>query len=77
MRRLSALGEHGRPLLEGDDATGTLAGLLSQRQAAYGEAEIAINTDGREPEDIVLAIVEEIRARAMSSASPQEFERNS
>lgn len=53
-------GETGRPLLDAPDrVSATLAELAGARQDAYASAaEIVIDTDGRSPEEVAMAIEE-------------------
>ncbi|MDX1394851.1 MAG: shikimate kinase [Gemmatimonadota bacterium] len=57
--RLGA-GGHGRPLLSGRDGEAALSALLGAREARYGEAEIAVQTTGRTPQDVARAVVDAV-----------------
>ena len=61
IHRLSGKGAETRPLLAGPDPAAALATLLAEREAAYAEAEVALETDGREPEDVVEVALESLR----------------
>jgi shikimate kinase len=52
-----------RPLLAGGDKTATLERLSSLREPAYeAAAHVQIRTDGRTPDDVAAAVLEEFRA---------------
>lgn len=48
-----------RPLLQGDDVRGRLTALLAERLEAYG-AFHQVETDGRSPDELAVAIAEHI-----------------
>ena len=52
----------GRPLLAGQDLRTRVATLLASREATYREAaDVAVDTDGVDPEEIVKRIIENLR----------------
>ena len=52
----------GRPLLAGQDLRTRVATLLASREATYREAaDVAVDTDGVDPEEIVKRIIEILR----------------
>ncbi|MDE2663172.1 MAG: AAA family ATPase [Gemmatimonadota bacterium] len=61
IHRLSQEGAEVRPLLAGPDPEAALAALLAAREAAYAEAEVVLETDGREPEDVVEVALRSLR----------------
>lgn len=61
IHRLSREGAEARPLLAGPDPAAALATLLAAREAAYAEAEVVLETDGREPEDVVEVALRSLR----------------
>lgn len=61
IHRLSRDGAEARPLLAGPDPEAALAALLAEREAAYAEAELVLETDGREPEDVVEVALRSLR----------------
>lgn len=61
IHRLSREGAEARPLLAGPDPVAALATLLAAREAAYAEAEVVLETDGREPEDVVEVALRSLR----------------
>ncbi|WP_419858046.1 shikimate kinase [Candidatus Palauibacter irciniicola] len=68
IHRLSREGAEARPLLAGSDPEAALATLLAAREAAYAEAEVVLETDGREPEAVVEVALRSLRHFA---AGPQ------
>lgn len=64
IHRLSREGAEARPLLAGPDPAAALAALLAAREAAYAEAEVVLETDGREPEDVVEVALRSLRSFA-------------
>ena len=66
IHRLSGEGAEVRPLLAGPDPEAALAALLAAREAAYAEAELVLETDGREPEDVV-----EVALRCLRRLAPR------
>lgn len=72
IHRLSRDGVEPRPLLAGPDPAATLAALLAAREAAYSEAELTLETDGREPEDVVEVAVTGLRSLAARAPAGQE-----
>jgi hypothetical protein len=48
-----------RPLLRGDDVRTRVADLLAERTEAYG-AFLQVDTDGRTPDEVAVAIVEHL-----------------
>ncbi|MDX1579229.1 MAG: shikimate kinase [Gemmatimonadota bacterium] len=73
----SGAGSRRRPLLAGSDPEGKLRRLLALREPAYAEAELHVNTEGREPEDVVSRIIERIGDGPKRSAEEREIERES
>lgn len=61
IHRLSREGAEARPLLAGSDPEAALAALLAEREAAYAEAEVVLETDGREPEDVAEVALKSLR----------------
>jgi shikimate kinase len=49
-----------RPLLSGPDPEGALRTLLERRSDAYSEAEIAVETEGRSPSEVVTRLLERL-----------------
>ncbi len=72
IHRLSRDGVETRPLLAGPDPAATLAALLAAREAAYSEADLTLETDGREPEDVVEVAVKRLRSLAARAPAGQE-----
>ena len=71
IHRLSREGAEARPLLAGPDPAAALAALLAAREAAYAEAEVVLETDGREPEEVVEVALSSLRRfAARPSADP-------
>lgn len=60
-RLRGALGS--RPLLDAEDPVVTARRMLAEREDAYGRAELAIDTEGRDPQEIVAGIVERLARR--------------
>ena len=59
---LKAREAEGRPLLAGQDLRTRVATLLASREATYREAaDVAVDTDGVDPEEIVKRIIEILR----------------
>ena len=80
IHRLSREGAEARPLLAGPDAAAALAALLAAREAAYAEAELVVETDGREPEDVVEVALRGLRrivARPADGEGPTEGQQES
>lgn len=50
-----------RPLLQVDDKIGKIKELLAVRAPFYDKADIAINTDGKKPEQVAEEILEAVR----------------
>ena len=67
IHRLAGDGTEARPLLAGPDPGGALATLLAKRETAYAEAELTLDTDGREPEEVVEFVLERLRGLAAHS----------
>lgn len=53
-----------RPLLDAEDPVETARRLLAGREDAYGRAELAVETEGRDPDEIAAGIVERLARRA-------------
>ncbi len=53
-----------RPLLGGDAPVERIRQLLAEREPAYAEADLTIDTDGKEPRDVAGEIVEAWRSLA-------------
>lgn len=62
LRRARAAGPS-RPLLQGDDPAGRIAALLAERAAAYGQADLRIDTSQRPLDDVVAEVLGFLRAR--------------
>ena len=58
IHRLSEGGTTVRPLLARPDPKAALAALLSEREAAYAEAELAVVTEGREPAEVAESVLQ-------------------
>lgn len=61
IHRLVGGGTSARPLLAGPNPEAALAALLAEREAAYAEAELVLETEGREPEEVAEAAVRALR----------------
>ncbi|MDE2944529.1 MAG: AAA family ATPase [Gemmatimonadota bacterium] len=72
IHRLSREGAEARPLLAGPDPATALATLLAAREAAYAEAEVVLETDGREPEDVVEVALRSLRSFAARPQADRE-----
>ena len=72
IHRLSREGAEARPLLAGPDPAAALATLLAAREAAYAEAEVVLETDGREPEDVVEVALRSLRRFAARPPADRE-----
>ena len=72
IHRLSREGAEARPLLAGPDPAVALATLLAAREAAYAEAEVVLETDGREPEDVVEVALRSLRRFAARPPADRE-----
>lgn len=72
IHRLSREGAEARPLLAGPDPAAAIAALLAEREAAYAEAELVLETDGREPEDVVEVAMRSLRRFAARPPSDVE-----
>lgn len=56
-----------RPLLA-DDGLAALRRLLDRREAAYREAEVAVDTDGRSPAQVVEEVLERLGRRGVTDS---------
>ena len=74
IHRLSAEGTPVRPLLAGPDPETALATLLVERETAYAEAELTLETDGLEPEDVAEAVLVGLHALAVAEGSSGTFD---
>ncbi len=74
IHRLAAQESFGRPMLSGPDPEGVLAELLADREEAYAEAELALDTDGLEPGEIVDATLMGLRALGFAPALEERVE---
>ncbi|MXX78438.1 MAG: AAA family ATPase [Gemmatimonadales bacterium] len=72
IHRLSREGADDRPLLTGPDPAAALATLLAAREGAYAEAEVVLETDGREPEDVVEVALRSLRRFAVRPLADSE-----
>lgn len=72
IHRLSREGAEARPLLAGPDPAAALATLLAAREAAYAEAEVVLETDGRKPEEVVEAALSSLRRFAARPPADRE-----
>ena len=75
IHRLSGDGTTARPLLAGPDPEAALAALLAEREAAYGEAELAFVTEGREPEEVAELVLQglvALRSHEVAEDSEEE-----
>ncbi len=61
-----------RPLLEGRDPADILAELLVRRERSYARAEIAVDTDGRSPEQVVAAVMERLATGGVRMAGGRD-----
>lgn len=59
-----------RPLVSDEDPAASLARLLAERRAAYAEAEVAVDTDGVEPEDVADLVLERLRRLGVPEGEP-------
>jgi len=50
-----------RPLVSGVDPGASLARMLAKRRGAYAEAEVAVETDGRGPDEVADLVLERLR----------------
>lgn len=66
-RRLGGAGD--RPLLASADPEPALARLLEERRRAYAEAELAVETEGRSPAEVVDAILKQLPRTRLPRAS--------
>ncbi len=71
-----ALADHvHRPLLAGPDPLAKARLLLAERAPLYDLADLVVDVDGREADDIALEIAERIRIRAdLNAAGPRPYE---
>lgn len=67
--RLSA-GPGTRPLVSGEDPGASLARMLRDRRAAYAEAELSVQTDGRGPDDVTELVLERLRRLGVTEGEP-------
>ena len=72
IHRLSGEGAEVRPLLAVPDPAAALAALLAAREAAYAEAELALETDGREPDAVVEVALRRLRCFSARPAEDRE-----
>jgi shikimate kinase len=63
-RSVSSPGE--RPLLRGPDPLETVRALLAAREPFYRRADLAVETDGRAPEQVAGQILREAEARGIA-----------
>ena len=61
IHRLVGGGTSVRPLLAGPNPEAALAALLAEREAAYAEAELVLETEGRDPEEVAEAALRALR----------------
>lgn len=66
VRRVTADGVEGRPLLAGGDPAGRVTDLLRDRERVYGRFT-QVRTDGRTPDAIALEIANDARSRGVVS----------
>lgn len=57
-----------RPLLLGPDPAAAVRRLLAERERFYARADVAVPTDGRAPDEVVLELERELRARGVRAA---------
>lgn len=57
IHRLSSGGEAERPLLAGPDPEGTLTAVFAEREPAYAEAEVSVETEGLGPEEVAAEVL--------------------
>ena len=55
-----------RPLLAGPDPLGAARRLLAEREAFYARADLAVETDGRTPDEVADEIERAVRDRGVS-----------
>jgi shikimate kinase len=65
-----ASGGNKRPLLEGQDRFQKIKKLLSQREAAYSQAHISIDTEARSVNEVVEAIIRAIGTAKINTERP-------
>ena len=61
-----------RPLLEVDDPVEVARSLAARREAAYGEARMRLDTEGRDPEGLAEEIVSAVRRANEAGAAGRE-----
>jgi shikimate kinase len=62
VRRLRGTSVQDRPLLRGPDAESRVAELLRQREPLYAQADITVDTGGREPDEVASELVAIVRS---------------
>lgn len=59
-----------RPLVSGETPESSLARMLADRESAYAEAEVAVDTDGLGPEDVANLVLERLRRLGVPEGEP-------
>ncbi len=65
-----AAGDEPRPLLSAGGVAESLARMLVDRKAAYGEAEVAVDTEGRDPHEVAEVVLERLRRLGVPEGEP-------
>ena len=63
-----------RPMLAGPEPEAALAELLAEREGAYAEAELALDTDGLRPDEVADAVLKGLRALGFGPALEGDVE---
>jgi len=76
IHRLGRFAPGERPLLDGPDPSASLAGLLREREGAYSEAELTVDTEGRSPDEVAKEVVRKLETAGARSVGKQEIEKS-
>lgn len=75
IHRLGGFAGSGRPLLESEEPLRSLSALLDEREGAYSEAELTVDTEARSPDEVAKEVVRKLKTTDARSTEKQRIEK--